>query len=282
MFTRIMTIVLGLGFVVSAGFAQGGNGAVSQPAYAKVSPLVEQEQQGWVSGIDAAAERQRQAVEGRYIDAMDTFTGDVLRQVQCMPFAEKTIWTEYFNLVRGSPWSAISLDNTAGNTLVHVASWKLRNQLLDEYFSRQMLDIVLDPDAQRVVGAALDDRPAAKRLQIRGSDLYNFIGQCQFEKQCIESQRTSGLLAVEMQRQRATEDAQTVISYRSHRPAEQPGLNVTAISVGMGGTTAMVNDVLVREGDMVGQVKVTKISRYQIEFEKGGQKSVVRLIDPMF
>jgi hypothetical protein len=162
---------------------------------------------------------------------------------------------------------------------VHIRAWKVRNQLLDDYFTRQMVANVLDPDALRTLETALNDRPWSLRLQVVGSDLCNYMEKCQFERQCIEDQRVSALLAVDSQRKRALEETNMAISYRSHRPTAQAELNVTAIGFEKGVGTAMVNDQLVRAGDTVGQARVIRIGRYEIEFDKGGQKSVVKLME---
>jgi hypothetical protein len=229
-----------------------------------------------------AATPAERAVLANYAEALAGLQSDVRWQLRQMPFGEKTIWTEYFDLVHGDAWSEIGLDNAAGNTLVHAPEWKLRNSLLDEYFTDRMVEIVLEPADRAALGAALDDNLLAKRLQVQGSSLYNLMTGYQRENELIQDSRARGLLAIERQKEReerASEEANMVITYQNKARAPRPQLDVTAISWGKGGPTAMVSDVLVREGDTIGPARVIRIGRYDIEFETDGHRQVVKLVD---
>jgi hypothetical protein len=261
--------------------AQNASSSSTGPACARMPAAVESEQGQWLADIDLAAERQRLAVEAEHESAIGTLKDEVMCQVRKMPFAEKTIWMEYFSMVRGAAWSQLNLDTTAGNNLVRIPGWKVRRQLLNDAADRQMVDIILAPDTQELLLSLLNGNPSDRNVQIRASALYEFVKQCQFRMQCIENDRRAGLLAVSSHKKQSMEEARSLITYRSHRPTEQGGLNVIAISMGRDGATAMVNDMLVKVGDTVGQAKVARIGRYDIEFDTGGQRSVVKLADAL-
>jgi hypothetical protein len=241
------------------------SGQIVQPARIEVAEANQTTMQVQRASIEAWHERQ-----------FDALRDDAYRSVKCIPMDKRAIWVEYF----GATWQIVPgehyISSNAAAYKNNVRDWPMRRELADDYLARQTVNIIFDAGSQQILSKLICDSGSSRQLREAAMTLQNLSDRYAFAWQMLDRQRSFMLRGVEV---RARAQRQEDASLAQMPQVKHPPLYVTAVSWGTGGATAMVDDQIVTEGQTISGARVTKISKYAIEFDKAGQRQVVKLVD---
>lgn len=198
--------------------------------------------------------------------------------VEFIKMSEKTSqFDTYFKMNDQIPNAYGYFINTTTIFLKDVETFELRADLAESYFLSAAGHLLMDANVRRRLadladGSAYNPQSLAIRKEAR--KLLHYIDEFHSKLAALEDRRKAKLAGVEQWKQDLKADVLRVMREIKAAPEKGDQRVVSAIMYSQTSPLCMVNgiDRILKEGDSIGNIVVTKIHPDQVEFTKGSQK----------
>lgn len=240
--------------------------------------------------IEEQASRERQRIETWYERSLVELRRLAERKAKQLNLDHKALWTEfikmneqtpqfdtYFKMNDQIPDAYGYFMNTTTVFLKDVETFKLRAALVDSYFLSAFGNVLMDSNFQKRLADLADGsgyNPQSLPIRIQARKLLYVVNDFVSKVTSLQDRKAVKLAAVEQRRQDLKADVLRATREIKAAPEKaNPGV-VSAIMYSKNSPFCMINgfDKVLKEGDSIGNIVVTKIYPDQVEFAKGSQK----------
>jgi len=230
--------------------------------------------------------QQYQAIENWYTFWVGQIRRSAEERAARLTFSEREIWTEFIMMTNQTPSFDTYFFNTARSFLDDKKTFQLRTALMDRFFIDSAASFLMDPAAKSRLSYI-----ANNNINITDAKERNFLLRMEAKKiLAVMDEFIPKLIRLANQREAKLADLQqwekdvkanvTKVTLRVESQPQLPQYGVvSAISYGPKDILCMVEgvDEIIKPGDTINNaaiknVKVGKIGRYKVEFEKDGQR----------
>ena len=231
--------------------------------------------------IKESAAMQRQGIEDWYeyrLAELQERTKEKARKLK-KPIA--LVWAEFINENKQIPYADGYFSKTHPTFVRDRKIYKLRVALSDRYFLGAAQNFLMDEEARKlldaIVNSGVSDATISKGSLIWKEARKVFVAMKKLESELIRIQSRKKFLLAQLNQweKDLREDVFRVMREIKAQP-ETPELGVvSAISYGPNQAFVMIDGTdreLIYQGSKINNVKVVKIKRDKVEFEKNGKK----------
>lgn len=257
-------------------------GASEQGQIEKQVQLRVENQEQRLDDIQEVVDREQRRIEEQYLYRLDRLKRLARRRASKFERPIRTVWIEFMRESNRVPYADGYFSRTHINFLDDREIYELRSILSDEYLLSEFADFLMDWEAHEPLKAMASseqwratsgDRLVWKEV----CKVLAVIREFEWELAGLENRRRACLADLARWEKDQEEDVFTVIGQiKAESKKPETGV-VIAISYGRKGVLGMVGGEIIYPGDIVGNVKVTRILRDGIEFEKRGKRWVQKI-----
>ena len=249
--------------------------------------------------IEEQASTERQRIEVWYECQLSELRQLAERKVKQLKPDNRALWTEFIKMHRQTsvfdtyfkmndqiPHAYSYFKNTTISSPIattstilirNIETFDLRAALADSYFLSATANLLLDPNFRKTLANLADGsayNPQSLLVRKEARRLLYTVDEFQSKLATIENRKTAKLTAVEERKQNLRANVLRVIrEIKTEREKVDHGI-VSAIMYSQKSPLCMVDgcDRVLKEGDSIGNIVVSKIHPEQVEFAKGSQK----------
>ncbi|MDD5458654.1 MAG: hypothetical protein PHF37_04615 [Phycisphaerae bacterium] len=236
--------------------------------------------------INETVSQQRQDIESWYAFWVGQMRRSAEQRAGRLKFSERQIWTEFIRMTAQTPLADTYLLDTARSFQDNREAFELRTAIMDNFFIDTAANFLMNADAQALLSYIVnndiyiadgEDRDFLLRTEAKKILLImdEFVPQLT-RLENLRSLKLADLRQWEMESKEGISEVTQRIETQPKSP--QYGV-VSAISYGPMDVSCMVEgvDEIIKPQDtiknsMIKDVKVAKIDRYKVEFEKDGKR----------
>ena len=199
------------------------------------------------------------------------------RKARFIKLDYRALWAEFFKMKNPVPQfdtyyirSTTIFTRQAEASLQHAA-------MLDSYFMTNLADLFLDPDFRdmlSVLASGSSYNPEDFLIRKNARILLYYANEFQSKLQYIEKRKAVKLAALAQWEKDVRADVSRVKSEIKAETEKSSFGVVSAIGYNQNNPICMIDgsDTILREGDAVGDIRITKISQEQVSFAKNAQE----------
>lgn len=252
-------------------------GASEQGQIEKQVQLRVKNQEKRLDDIKEVVSRERRRTEEDYRYRLDQLKQLARRRASKFERPIRTVWVEFMRESEKVPYADGYFSRTHINFLDDREIYELRSILSDEYLLSEFAGFLMDGEAHELLKAmaASEQWRATSGDRLVWKEVRKVLAvmrEFEWELAGLENRRRACLADLAQWEKDQEEDVFTVIGQiKAESKKPETGV-VSAISYGRKGVLGMVGGEIIYPGDIVGNVKVTRILRDGVEFEKGGRR----------
>ena len=262
-----------------------------------------QVQKNRLNGTDQLITREKQDIENWYANRLDALQREVkdhvLSRFRKADVADLYIWVEYFKMLNQVPYAdgyfdfdfvqqkriPISDSNSAttpffrhsGSSPLY-SQHKQRGNLRYNYLLETLTSFLMDKKMHKTLSYMTENGNQLlphSSLRVNTHKIFGIMEEFQIRAEQLEKERETRLADLERKPQALKEEVSKIIDIIASQTDKPEFGMVSAISYEPGRTFALIEGIdsdLVTEGDMIGNIKIVKIDRYKVEFQKKREK----------
>ena len=245
-----------------------------QAAAGPTKPLIIQRvdnQQQRLQDLERLVLMKRQCIEHWYANRLEELRESAAERAEKFEKSTRMVWTEFMNESKQVPYEDGYISRTHPTFVTDRKIYKLRAALSDRYFLDTTRNLLLDREARKLLADIVGTTPKDSVLWREAHKMLTAMEELQSQAARLENRRMFFVAELELWEADCKENVIKAIRDIMDGPTKPKYPMVSAISFGRKDPAAMVDGKLVHEGNTVNDVKVVKIHRDKIEFEKNGK-----------
>ncbi len=248
--------------------------AATKQAEEQINQLVKNQEER-LQDIKELVSMEKQRIEDWYAHSLNELRQLAAERAQELEKPNRMVWTEFIKESNQIPYADGYFSKTHPTFVNYWETYQLRVALSDIYFLDTAQAFLLDKEARKLLASIVNT--TNRKDSVIWNEAYKLLTimeELQSQSMRLQSRRKFLLIQLEQWEKDCRENVFTVIHQlqTQFKPPEY-GV-VSAISYDKRGVFAMIDGEIIYEGSKVNNVKVVKIHRNKVEFEKKGKKWV--------
>jgi len=224
---------------------------------------------------------ERQRIEDWYTYSLNELRRLAAERAQELEKPVRVVWTEFIKESNQIPYADGYVSITHPTFVRDRETYQLRVALSDIYFLDMAQAFLLDKEAHKLLASVVN--ATVRKDSVIWNEAYKLLTtmeELQSQAMRLQSRRKFLLTQLEQWEKDCRENVFAVIHQLQTRFKPPEYGVVSAISYDKRGVFAMIDGEIIYEGSKVNNVKVVKIHRNKVEFEKNGKKWVQSIGQP--
>ena len=232
--------------------------------------------------IKEVVSRERRRIEEQYLYRLDQLRWLARRRASRFERPIRTVWIEFMKESNRVLYADGYFSRIHINFLDDREIYELRSILSDEYLLSEFADFLMDGQSQELLKAmaASEQWIATSGDRLVWQEVRKVLAvmrEFEWELAGLENRRRAYLADLARWKKDQEEDVFTLIGQIKAESKKTESGVVSAISYDRKGVLGMVGGEIIYPGDIINNVKVTRILIDGVEFEKGGRRWVQKI-----
>ncbi|MCX5634795.1 MAG: hypothetical protein NTW55_02990 [Planctomycetota bacterium] len=246
------------------------------------SDLRTQNQQERLDNIESQVAVEQQGIENEFFRDIALLQESAEYQANRLKMSDRILWTAFIKMSFNEPYADIYATRYLEADFVYPEIKRPRKLVaaMESYYLRTMADFLLDNNVQKLLSSIVNSTNETPQNRTKAQRLLTIVDELQLQYNLIQNRRTARLADLEQWAKDQKENVDVIIGEIQKQPNSTQRGVVIAINYGDKKPFCMIDDEIAYEGSIIGNIKVAKIQRYTVDFEKGGKKWTQRIGKP--